>query len=180
MRSPASAALTAFATASPASPLGWLVAPRHASLQTLRDDGSTPQPPASWVISGFPRGKLVGIFSRPGAVSASPSVWSRPAGRAPGELAPVSWPLGNGLCPCPADHAGSLSALGRRHEEPEAGAGDEEPANTPAGEEDRRAGKAGESLRLPGKTPSLLCPSLSSLMASGPGPRPAPSGQFHR
>lgn len=46
------------------------------------------------------------------------------------------------------DCAGSIPAPGRRHAEPEAGAGDEEPADPPAGEEDHRAGKAGELARL--------------------------------
>nr|XP_042124307.1 microtubule-associated tumor suppressor candidate 2 isoform X5 [Peromyscus maniculatus bairdii] len=41
------------------------------------------------------------------------------------------------------DCTGSVSAPGRRYAEPEAGVGDEEPANPPAGEEDHRAGKAG-------------------------------------
>lgn len=46
------------------------------------------------------------------------------------------------------DCIGSLSAPGRRHAEPEAGVGDEEPANPPAGEENYRVGEAGESLCL--------------------------------
>lgn len=51
------------------------------------------------------------------------------------------------------DCIGSLSALGRRHEESEAGVRDEESANTPAGKEDYRAGKAGESACFLGRTP---------------------------
>lgn len=46
------------------------------------------------------------------------------------------------------DCTGSVSAPGRRYAEPEAGVGDEEPANPPAGEEDHRAGKAGELVCL--------------------------------
>lgn len=44
----------------------------------------------------------------------------------------------------PVGGTGSLSALGRRHEELEAGVRDEESANTPAGKEDYGAGKASE------------------------------------
>ncbi|CAO2630760.1 Microtubule-associated tumor suppressor candidate 2 homolog [Lemmus lemmus] len=53
------------------------------------------------------------------------------------------------------DCIGSLSAPGRRHAEPEAGVGDEEPANPPAGEENYRAGEAGGEEQHPGgKDPS--------------------------
>uniref|UniRef100_A0A8C5K5Z4 Uncharacterized protein n=1 Tax=Jaculus jaculus TaxID=51337 RepID=A0A8C5K5Z4_JACJA len=52
------------------------------------------------------------------------------------------------------DCAGPVSAPGRRHEEPAAGVGDEEPANPPAGKEDHRARKAGRKEHYPGRKDS--------------------------
>lgn len=97
-----------------------------------------------------------------------------PLTTAPPPRPPARGPPGNGRCPPPAGGTGSLSALGGRHEEPEAGAGDEEPANPPAGEEDRRAGEAGESRRLPGKAPTLAAPVPVTTGRVGPWAPPRP------
>lgn len=69
-----------------------------------------------------------------------------------GEGCAVPGPLpSSSLLSVAADRAGSLSALGRRHEEPEAGIRNEESANSPAGKEDYGAGKAGESVSYLGR-----------------------------